>query len=172
MDSWNTWIGQFEMTYADVFAQASKRLDGVVAGGTVVDLDLSDDARLQLDPSPTANPDKQKIDVILQSLVPAPIPSGLAFRLEAAYLGGPEGDVMQTVELYNFQTAQFEVLDVRPASLTEVSITLKPTGDLSRFFHPVHGETSARIRWESPAFSGPPFFWTLDIDQAVWRIIE
>ena len=45
-------------------------------------------------------------------------------------------------------------------------------GDLTRFIHPLTDEIIAKVKWESPEFTGASFFWDVDIDQAVWLITD
>ena len=85
-------------------------------------------------------------------------------------LGGPPGDVIQTVELFNYQTGTLEIVEVVPAGNDEELLVALPTGDLSRFVNPVNREITVELVWKSESFSGPPFSWIIDIDQAVWQI--
>lgn len=148
----------------------SKLLDGVAISGQLSDLFASDDAYLELDPSPTKNPFKQKIDMILQAEAPTASPVCLEFRVEAAMIGGPSGDVIQTIELWNEASQMWEVLDTRAVSTTDESVKITATGDLTRFIHPLTDEIIAKVKWESPSFSGSTFSWSIDVDEAIWLI--
>jgi hypothetical protein len=171
-NSWNTWIGKYELPFTPVLVDGSKLLDGLITGGLVSDTDVSDDQYLELDPSPTTNPNKQKIDWIVQASSPSLNPAGFCFELEAKMIGGPSGDVIQSVRLLNLITGLFELVDTRAAATSDTSIIVQPAGDISRFIHPIHGETTALITWQSESFSGTPFFWTVDVDQVNWRVVQ
>ena len=147
----------------------AKFLDGVAVGGSLVDAQFSDDVYFQLAPSPTTNPNKQIIDLILLAEYSGPLNS-FEFYLEAAMLGGPEGDVIQTIELWNDTDNVWELFDSRVASNTDVSISVSATGDLTRFLQPLTGEMIAKVQWVSPEFAGSPFSWTVDVDQFGWLI--
>jgi hypothetical protein len=147
-----------------------KLFDGVVASGQLSNVAASDNQYFALDPTPTANPVKQKIDLVVQAISPVPAPASFEIRLESRMTGGPAGDVIQTVEFFNHDTSQYEVVDMRPATNTDATIAIDGTGDLSRFVHPVTSELAARIGLASPEFNGPPFLWSADIDELVWLI--
>ncbi len=62
-----------------VMAEGSKLLDGVVTGGPSTNMNASDDQYLAVDPSPTVNPVKQKIELVIQSTSPVPAPPHSGF---------------------------------------------------------------------------------------------
>ena len=155
-----------------VEAFGSKLLDGVQAGGSLSDAGISDDVYFQLAPAPTNNPAKQKIDLLLLGEVDVFNPTSFGFRFEAFMSGGPEGDVLQTIELWDEQNSVWVEVDSRAISNTETSIDVSPSGNLDRFVHQTNGEVLARISFASESFSGAPFDWTIDVDQATWRVGE
>ncbi len=153
-------------------AEGRKLLDGIQVGGQLSDASESDDVYLQLEPSSTRNPAKQKIDVILQTTGNAQTPVELSFRVEAHMQGGPSGDVIQSIRLRNYQTNAFELLDSRPASTTDEIVSVTVTGDPARFVQAGTREITASVTWISPEFSGAPFDWSIDIDEAVWPVTD
>ncbi len=153
-----------------VISEGSKLLDGVIGGGAIADASAADDQYLEMDPSPTVNPVKQKVDLLLQSTSPQPSPASLRFRLEARMLGGPEGDVLQEISLRNYLTDEFESIDFRPAENTDSTVEATASGDASRFVQPGTREITARLTWTSGSFAGAPYSWSVDIDEAVWLI--
>lgn len=150
--------------------EGSKLLDGVISGGSVADLGAADNLDLELEPNETGNPFKQKIDMVMQTTSPLEAPVALQLRVEAGMQGGPTGDVIQELHLLNYQTAQFEMVDVRAAADADLSVTAHATGDLNRFVQPLTREMTARLTWKSESFSGTPFSWTVDVDEAVWLV--
>jgi hypothetical protein len=167
-------VGEMTIDLADIaVADSMKLLDGVQVGGQLSDISASNDQYLELDPTPTKNLRKQKIDVILQSVSPTAAPADLAIRLEAAMSGGPSGDVVQFIQMLNYDTGRFEMLDMRPVLDTEEAVEISPTGDLGRFVRTGTNEITARITWNSErGFTGQGFVWSIDIDEAVWVIAE
>lgn len=150
---------------------ATKFLDGQVGAGTLTDASLSDDIYFQLNPVPTPNPLKQKIDVILAGEYNGGGPvSSFEFRLEAAMNGGPAGDVIQTIELWNETDSIWELVDSQAASTSDSVVQVSAAGDLTRFIHPLTNEIFARAQWTSPSFSGSAFNWDINVDQFGWLI--
>lgn len=170
--SWNTWIGKYELPFIEVPAEGAKFLDGLISGGQISDADGSNDQYLHLDPSPTSNLLKQKIDLILQATSPTATPINFGFRLESRMIGGPSGDVVHTVSFWDYNTNTWEIVDTRPAEIVDDRILISPGGDLTRFIHPIHGEITAKLTWVSDSFSGAGFVWSIDVDQAIWEITD
>ncbi len=147
-----------------------KQLDGQVVGGEMSALYASDNSYYTVDPEPNTNLRKQRVDFLLLSTSPVANPTDFGFRLEAAMSGGPSGDVVQGIELLNPNTGVWESLDVRPATNGDTAIDVTPTGNLSRFVHTKTREIQARVYWRSETFSGAPFEWVVNVDEAVWLI--
>ncbi len=153
-----------------VVPDAQKFLDGSPASGLLADVFASDDVRYHLLPTATTNLTKQKIQLILVGETDVNNPASFAFRLESAMTGGPPGDVQQTVELWDESAANWVLVDSRAVGNSDSVVDGVAGGDLSRFIHPLTGEVIARLSWKSESFSGSPFVWSIDVDQAVWLI--
>ncbi len=147
-----------------------KTADGVVSGGQLSDVFESDDSYLAIDPEPTSNPFKQKIEYILQQISPVAAPAEFKFRLEAKMLGGDSGDVMQSMELWNYNTSSFEVVDLSVMAVSDTVVEFTATGDLTRFVNQTTNEITAMVTFNSFSWVGTPFFWDVEIDQIVWLI--
>ena len=87
-------------------------------------------------------------------------------------MGGPSGDVIRRIELFNYNTGFPEQVDVRAAPNGDVSIDVTPGGDLSRFVQPLTKEITAGIIWTSDSFAGATFAWSIDVDEAVWFVSD
>jgi hypothetical protein len=153
-----------------VTADEVKVGDGVVTAGPTTNVNASDDIYLEIDPEPTINPEKQIIDMFLQTVSPNPAPGSMRFRVEAKMLGGPTGDVLQAVKLFNYPANEFETVDLRPATVTDSIVEAVATGNLSRFVQSGTREITAQLVWTSESFSGAPFTWSVELDEAVWLI--
>ncbi len=148
----------------------SKFLDGIIASGLLNDVNDSDNLKLEIDPSPTSNPLKQKIDVILVSESMVTSPNSLTFRLEASMIGGPAGDVTQQIYLWNTVNKNWTLVDTRSAENGDIVVDGVAGGNLDEYVNQVNGEIRAKVRWASPSFSGSSFFWSVFVDQAAWLI--
>lgn len=147
-----------------------KLLDGSAISGQLANVNTGDDSYYQLIPSPTSNPRKQKIEAVLISVSDNDNPSGLGFRLESAMTGGPAGDVIQSIRLWDHQTDQWELLDSLAVANRDTVYEVTATGDVSRFIHPINGELRAKVTWQSPVFAGSTFNWDVKVDHAIWMI--
>ena len=164
----------FQVAGAEIptLPEGQKLLDGVMGGGLTSDVNESDDVYEVLDPSPTINPLKQKVDVIFQSTAGSETPIAFSFRVEAKKVGGPVGDVFQSIRLFDYQTRKWEIVDSRAATNIDERITIEPAGDITRFVHAVTREITARVVWTVDDFTGDPFQWSIDIDEAVWPVTD
>jgi len=151
----------------DKTIDASKFLDGI-AQTAVSNANVSDDVYLQLAPSPTTNPAKQIVDGVFLAIAPMTNPSSFGFRVEASINGGPVGDVVQEIWLWNEVNGAWDVVDSRAASGSDLVVDAYVSGNGSDYVHPLTSEILARVSWRSPQFGGAPFFWTVDVDQAGW----
>lgn len=154
------------------FPLGRKLLDGSAVAGQLADVNTGDDAYYELTPSPTSNPRKQKIDMVLISVSDIDDPSALSFRLESSMVGGPAGDVIQSIRLWDHQAGQWESLDSVAVANRDTVFEVTPTGDVSRFVHPINGELRAKVTWQSPVFAGSTFSWNVKVDHAIWMIEE
>ncbi len=146
---------------------SSKIRDGVVLSGALADVYTPNNVFWSFNPSPTANPRKQIVDLIVQSEVPGLDPTELRLKLESRIIGGPAANVLQRSYIYNFLTGKFELVDSRAASNIDNLIDIKVNGDPGRFVN-AFGEIIAQVKWTSPTFAGTPFTWSVDVDQIVW----
>lgn len=153
-----------------VVADASKLLDGQFASGSPGDTANSDDQYLELAPSPTANPIKQKIDMIVQSQSDYLNPDQFSFRVEASMNGGPEGDVLQVIRLFNYSLNAWDIIDSRSARTVDEFLQVPASGTLADYVHPLTREITAKVTWTSPSFAGAPFSWDVDVDQLGWVV--
>ena len=161
----------FEVPVIDLIDPfGTKFLDGETTGGLLSDAQTSNDIYYQLSPAATTNPIKQKIDLILLSEYFGGSPTSFEFHLESAMNGGPSGDVIQTIELWNEQDSSWDLYDSRAATTTDSTVVVGATGDLTRYLHPLTNEIIAKVQWTSQSFSGTPFDWTIDVDQFGWLI--
>ncbi|MGI9517110.1 MAG: PQQ-dependent sugar dehydrogenase [Pirellulaceae bacterium] len=151
---------------------ARKIGDGVFTGGQLADLFESDDSYLLVDPEPTQNPIKQQIDIIVQAIGNTATPGELSFRLECKKIGGPVGDVIQSIELFNYVTNEFEFIDIRPSENIDTPVEITIADNVTRFVNPATREITAYLKWRSQSFSGDPFTWSIEVDEAVWPVAD
>ncbi|MCP4464178.1 MAG: hypothetical protein GY819_15410 [Planctomycetaceae bacterium] len=171
MDFGIAWRGSTQ-SVPMIAALGRKLLDGLGIAGSLGDTTDSDDTYYSLTPSPTSNFAKQKIDMIVVAETTVTDPGFVGFRYEASMVGGPSGDVIQQLRLFDVDNRKWEIVDVTTATNTDLVVKYSATGDISRFVNQQTGEIIAKMTWLSPGFTGSPFAWTIDVDQAGWQIAD
>lgn len=146
-----------------------KFLDGIPVSGGLGDLHVSDDQRFKIDPSPTSNLIKQKVDLILVGTSNVTSPESFRFRVEARLMGGAPGPVIQKIFLHRPADNRRELIDTRTLSDVEEAIEVTPQGDLSRFINPANRDVIASVVYFTDP-NGPLFPWSVEVDEAVWLI--
>jgi hypothetical protein len=93
-------------------------------------------------------------------------PATLEVTLEGAVFA--RSTVVQTIELYDYVAAAWELVDTRDATnMVDSTVTVAATGDLSRFVDPATLRIEARIHFQSVsprqrfASNTDQFFWTI-----------
>lgn len=142
---------------------------GMAIGGMFPEVFLSDDVDFKLGLTTKSSP--PTIELELKSTSATETPTDFAFRLEAAEVGAPFGNVIQSIKLLNYDTGLYEVIDMRAAETTDLQLDVTPTGDLGRFVQNGTKSVQARIEWVgSQSQVGSRFAWSVDVDQAIWLI--
>ncbi len=119
---------------------------GSVNAGGVPELVDSDDQYLVLDPQFTTARYQLVFDVNATS--PTDTPSALTFNLEARTFT-LVGTIDQEVELFNYDTGTFELVDTRQSPGTDLAISITPTGDPTRFVEAGTGAMRARMSYQN-----------------------
>ena len=110
-----------------------------------------------------------QVNYQVKAVSPVPSPSRLDFVLETSLQTKPP--IEQKILLFNYDTSQFEEVDLRATTLQDQIIMVEPTGDLSRFVEDGTGCVEARIEIEPK--NSVPFRRTIfrvKIDQIKWLI--
>ncbi len=141
---------------------------GLLAGGGLQDLFLSDDSWLQAKVDISRDTTEVPIRIVLEGTSPTPTPSTLGFKLETrAQIPG----VGQYLELWDWTQARYVQIDRRFASrVTDGVVEAYATGNLARFVQAGTGRVRARIGWASLATDNI-MAWRVWIDQAVWLVM-
>ena len=88
---------------------------------------------------------------------------------QGTYVSGTlRSQVVQSIDLFDFQNDVWEEVDSRDASrFTDLVTEISPGGNLARFVQPITLGIKARVRFESV---NPRQKFTALIDQAIWII--
>ena len=140
---------------------------GIVTNGTVTDVLDSDDSYYEIVSGPDSDR-RQTVLAVFASETDIVSPTRFSFRVESSMEGGPSGDVKQIIELRDWINDGWVQVDLRTATTGDSIADGVANGDLTRFVHPETNQILTRVIWESPSFSGTPFVWSINVDQAVW----
>ena len=142
---------------------------GLHAGGDLSDTYASDDSYLKFNPGLTINSAEPPVWIEFEGTLPSDSPTSLSVTLEAQ--AGTTG-LTQTIEMFNWNTGQYEQVDAQSASWNEDSIvTVELTFFISDFVQGGTGAVETRVGWNDtgPILNYP---WTICIDQVVWTVIQ
>ena len=138
---------------------------GVLVAGNMASLNSSDDNRLIYRPGIVFSSVQAPVEYDTMATSPTLNPTKIVFAIESS---ATSPNIHRTVQLYNYDTLQFETMSTVPStttdSVTEYTITSNP----GRFVHS-NGEVWARIsaKAQGPVFAYP---WQFAVDRAVWNI--
>ena len=104
----------------------------------------------------------------VKGISPIATPSSFEFKLEGAVFA--RSNVVQTIELYDYMAAAWELVDSRNAARSpapDLVVTVGATGDLSRFVEAGTRCVEARVRYRS---DNPRQVFGSNTDQTIWTI--
>lgn len=134
---------------------------GIMTGtGVVIDTIASDDKFVQFDPGFTLSNEEAPVRVILDTAVPieAPLTFGMNYESSANTPG-----LEQTLELMNWNTGEYEVLDVRALTLVDQQQDFDLDAGISDFIQRDTRRIAARVQVRQTGFT-ILFPWSARID--------
>ena len=165
---WQTYIAKYvvEPAFELIFPSTGDVERGTIVSGQVSDLQQSDNKYLSILAESLDDSDGEEIAAILNSNTVNTTFDDLTFIIETS---SNTPNVAQNIELFNFITQEYELIDSRPLPTMDTSIEIEVSGNASRFTTPGSGMLIARVSFAS---SGPTLFfpWQVNVDQIVWQI--
>ena len=165
---WQTFIAKYEVENAAefVFPSAFNTENGTTISGGIVEVLESDDSYLSVLADVPADTDGEEVVVAFTANTVNTTFNSLTFNIESS-VNTP--NVVQNVELFNFTSLTFELVDSQSAELVDTSVAIEVTGDVSRFVTPGSGLLRARVSFES---AGATLFfpWQVNVDRIDWQI--
>lgn len=150
---------------------------GSIQSGNIGDLDQSDDVRLQL--NTVFGPLRYQLDFTLEATSPTENPASIDFIYEGNVLNLAQTDVQLDIQLFNFDSNSYEnAITNEIQGPTDTTLTITPTGDVSRFVQPGTGLMRARLYYENTfanyVFSTKNIYlpFRARVDKACWSITE
>ncbi len=143
---------------------------GIIVGGDVGSLAFSDNVRVRIREVPPLALGAPSVRAVIDGVSPILAPGTLTFRIETSTSAVPASSLLQRIEMRNFQTGVWELVDQRSTTSGDNMIVITPAGSASRFVEPITGVVRSRASWFDPGtlFS---FGWEVRIDMAIWEVL-
>ncbi len=117
---------------------------GLALGGDITSTYFSDDTRFRVRPYIVLNQAEAPVQLELETTVPLGNPSQLRVALEA---GVNTNNILQEIQLYNFTTNSYEIVDSRPATVGDSLVNVVITSNPGRFIESGTNRVRARLLW-------------------------
>ncbi len=153
----------------DVTVEGFNIFRGVLISGELEDVLASDDAYLRFNPGLTLSSVEPPVWIEFETTLSTDQPSELSVTLEAA---ANTVGLTQTIEMFNWNTNQYQQVDSRIAAFpNDVITTLDVTAGVSDFVQMGTGAIKSRTGWRA---TGPValYPWTIRIDHVVWTFTQ
>lgn len=144
-------------------------LRGFHISGDLSDAQESDDSYLKFNPGITLSPTEPPVWIEFSGTLKSDSPATLSVTLEASV---DTVGLTQTIEMFNWNTDQYEEVDAQSASLNFDSVaTIDLTANIAAYVERGTGAVKTRAGWRATGiiFVYP---WTTCIDQVVWTVTD
>ncbi|MGI8922947.1 MAG: SBBP repeat-containing protein [Fimbriimonadales bacterium] len=141
---------------------------GVLQSGGLAELLRSDDKWMVMQQRHPFSAVDPNVQLVVQATAPTRAPTSLRFRMEASCSGVPSSNVPQLIELYNYQTSQWEQVDQSPSHTSDWAVGVTVTTNPARFVQPLTGQMRARLSWFDRGVAS--LAWGSAIDQTIWIV--
>ncbi len=138
---------------------------GIYVSGTLDDVLASDDSYLKYHPGFTISSTEAPVWLIFDGVYPDNGPTDLIVSLEAT---ATTPSLTQTIEMFNWNTQQYEQVDSSDASFNNDTVFSKDvTAGITRYVDPDTGAVRSRFGWRATGLV-LQYPWTISIDQVKW----
>lgn len=138
---------------------------GERTSGGLTDLFISDNSYLNIEARRSTEIAAASVEIVVEGTAPTESPSTVAFILEAGQTGDP---TRQRIELYNFQSNQWEMVDERPSPFADSTVRVNITSNAGRFVQPGTRLLRARIGYHDRGVTY--ISWGARFDMATWEV--
>ena len=148
-----------------VLPSAFTLVRGNLVSGNLASTHFSDDDRFSMQ-SGIVFDSNPPVRLEVRGTAPVDDPVELRFQLEAQ---ATSTSLQQKVELFNYDTGLFEVVDARQSTLADSTLEVVVTTDPGRFIDDATKQVRAQMSWKANA----PLFvytWTARVDLANWKV--
>jgi hypothetical protein len=135
-------------------------------GGGVEDLYASDDSYVEIEARPQFELAAPSAEILVDGISPVENPTAIGMVVEASCTGSP---AKQLVSLFDFTTGQWRLLDARPATDTDESITVWIRTDAGHYVDPQTGAMRMTVGARDEGITLPG--WSFFIDETTWYVV-
>lgn len=158
-------LSQFNTAPVELAANSFSTFRGILVGGSLVDIQISDDARLRHHPGFTLNANEAPVWVVFDGVLLAADPCWLDFSIESQ---ASTPGLTLIVELWNWNDHCYDLLAVESASFNSDSVVnVEPTNDIAEYVETGTLATRARVGWFRTGFT-IVFPWQVRVDYVHW----
>jgi hypothetical protein len=152
-------------TATDVTADQINLISGVQTQGSLANTETSDNQYLCIRRAAQATVGNHPtIEYEMEGTLPTDNPVELSVTVEAK---SDTAQVTQNIEMFNYDTSTYELVDSRPASVnTDSVVKVVLTGDVTRFVEAGTGAVTTRVTYTG----GGRTRWTVCTDQFFWTV--
>jgi hypothetical protein len=150
-----------------VVADSYSAFRGLYLSGTLADTFASDEAYLKYSPGITLSAGEAPVWLIFDGTLSSDNPNRLFMTLEA---NANTAGLFQTMEMYDWNTKTYDVIDVRAATINNDSVVLVDiTKSVADYVQSGTGRVRCRFGWRQQGivFLYP---WIVSVDQVVWTV--
>jgi hypothetical protein len=141
---------------------------GKLLKGSLKHLAGSDDLRMDFEGSSIGSRKSPNVQVELTGTSPLLQPTQITLKLEAQSDLYPLGEVSQRIEMFNFTTSQWVIVDQRFATAADSVVSYSVNSDAGRFVEPGSKRMRARLTWIGG--TGRKLQQGAKIDQFCWWV--
>lgn len=153
-------------TLREVVPSSYSVFRGSALSGSLSDLWYSDDSYLKVRNGPIALPSESPISVVVESQSPSGTILSLNFINEAKV---SINNLLQKIEMFNFKTGVYDLVDTRAATTSDSSTTVYRTSSPGDYVETGTRKLRSRVSFKP----GAPLFtnnYNASIDQTVWNV--
>jgi len=138
---------------------------GAIDSGDPDSLLYPDDNRFTFRPGIVFSTGQSPVELVVEGPSPVLTPTRLEFGIE---FHSTAGSIRQTIEMYNFDSSAYEIVDTRSSTLSDSVVVIAINADPGRFVSPA-GLMRTRLSYRAtgPVFAYP---WRTRLDHVRWTV--
>lgn len=152
---------------ATLFPSSFTIIQGVHLSGGNGELGSSNNAYLVIRQNPFRSRQDPAVQLVTSTTAPTGSFSSLQFTLEALTTAAPPELVTQRIELFDYSTNAWVLVDSRPASGTDQTVNVNVTSNVMNFIHSSTRQMQARMSYMDPG-TLVTRSWTVNFDMVRW----